>query len=224
VENCYDSSDGNFSLSLSSSHSSSSETSSNVLLMALGIVLVVLAQALQAFQTILEEKFLHDLDAPETLIVGMEGLYGLLLCSCISMPIAYFLPGEEGVGLHENTLDSFVMLTHNWVLLVIMLVYVVVILIFNLFGMMITQVTDAMTRNIMEPIRTFLVWVVMVSIYYITRCLGEQLNLWSLLELAGFLILTFGVLVYNNVIKLPCFAQPAAAESSATEVPFADEN
>jgi len=213
VENCYDSSDGNFSLSLSSSHSSSSETSSNVLLMALGIVLVVLAQALQAFQTILEEKFLHDLDAPETLIVGMEGLYGLLLCSLISMPIAYFLPGEEGIGLHEDTLDSFVMLVHNWTLFGVMVAYVIVILVFNLFGMMITQVTDAMTRNIMEPIRTFLVWVCMVSIFYITRCLGEQLNLWSLLELAGFVILTFGVLVYNNVIKLPCLMPKASEET-----------
>jgi len=186
------------------SMSSSSKGSDYWLFMVIGIVLVVAAQALQAFQTILEEKFLHDLDAPETLIVGMEGLYGLLLCSFISMPIAYFLPGEEGLGLHEDTLDSFVMIGNSVTLLLITLLYVVVILVFNLFGMMITQVTDAMTRNIMEPIRTFLVWVGMVVLYWIFSHFGERLNLWSLLQLAGFLVLTFGVLLYNQVFHFKC--------------------
>jgi len=197
-------------LSSSSSLVSSSEEPfplSPALKITLGILLVVAAQALQAFQTIIEEKFLHDMEAPEPFIVGMEGLYGLLLCSFISMPIAYFLPGREGLGLHENTLDSFVMVSKNPVLLAVNLVYIVVILVFNLFGMMITQVTDAMLRNIMEPIRTLLVWVTMVFVCYVVtkQKAGERVNLWSLLQLAGFIVLSFGILVYNGVIRFKCF-------------------
>jgi len=186
----------------------------------LGILLVVAAQALQAFQTILEEKFLHDMEAPEPFIVGMEGLYGLLLCSAISMPVAYFLPGPEGLGVHENSLDSFVMITKNPVLLAVILVYIVVILIFNLFGMMITQVTDAMLRNIMEPIRTLLVWVTMVFVCYVVthRKAGEQVNLWSLLQLAGFIILSFGILVYNGVIRFKCLQPKKSADDENSVV------
>lgn len=33
--------------------------------------------------------------------------------------------------------------------------------------------------------------------------MGERVNLWSLLELGGFAILCFGILLYNNVIKIP---------------------
>ena len=198
---------------------------SPALTIALGILLVVLAQALQATQTIVEEKLLHDVDAPATLIVGMEGLYGLLLCSCISMPIAYFLPGPEGQGLHENTLDSFVMLWKNPALLWVCIAYVVVILVFNLFGMMITQVTDAMVRNIMEPIRTLLVWVTMVFICYVCthQHMGERVNTWSLLQLGGFLILSVGVLIYNDVIRFKCLRPKKPVSELGTDTPADSE-
>jgi len=195
-----------------SSSGSSSQQPESVWFVVAGISLVVAAQAIQAFQTILEEKFLHDLSAPETLIVGMEGLYGFLLCSCITMPIAYFLPVPEETGFHEDTLDSFVMLGNNMVLLGVVILYVVVILVFNLSGMMITQVTDAMTRNIMEPIRTFLVWAFMVFACLVFKTIGERINLWSLLQLSGFIVLTFGVLVYNDVIHMKCLHGAPAEE------------
>lgn len=56
--------------------------------------------------------------------------WGFLLCSCIAMPIAGALPGEEGDGIHENTRDSFVMLGNNMQLLGIVIGYVFVILLF----------------------------------------------------------------------------------------------
>jgi hypothetical protein len=34
-------------------------------------------------------------------IVGFEGVFGTVLMVCVMMPIAYFLPGGEGTGLHE---------------------------------------------------------------------------------------------------------------------------
>ena len=202
------------SVSSVSQASQAAEGMPKALKISLGILLVVLAQALQATQTIVEEKLLHDVDAPATLIVGMEGLYGLLLCSCISMPIAYFLPGEEGQGLHEDTLDSFAMIGYSQVLLWVCVLYVLVILVFNLFGMMITQVTDAMVRNIMEPIRTLLVWVTMVFICYVCthKRMGERVNYWSLLQLAGFVTLSIGVLIYNDVISCKCLRPAASSE------------
>jgi hypothetical protein len=177
--------------------------------MIVGIALVILAQFMQALQTIIEEKLLHDVQAPATLIVGMEGVWGLLFCSFISMPIASALPGAEGDGLYENTLDSFVMMYNNPAILGLVLGYVVVVLLFNLYGMIITEVTNAMLRNLLEPIRTLFIWVFMVFIHYvISRHFGERINFWSLLQLGGFAILCVGFLIYNSVIKLPCCPPP----------------
>jgi hypothetical protein len=163
---------------------------------------------------------MHDIDASPLLVVGMEGVWGLLLCSLISMPIAQFLPGQEGIGLREDTLDSFVMLSQNGMLLGFAAAYMASILLFNIFGMFITETTDAMTRNILEPIRTLLVWVLMVFVCYVLshQKMGERVNLWSLLELAGFGVLCFGVLIYNGVLRFPCLTyepkqQPAPVET-----------
>lgn len=62
-------------LSTSSSTSSSvSPTTTPMWEEGLGMLLVVLAQGLQALQTIVEEKLMHDVKAAPTLVVGMEGV------------------------------------------------------------------------------------------------------------------------------------------------------
>jgi len=217
-EEMFDSSDGS-SDSWASFSSSNKPKGPGVGKIILGIGLVIFAQLLQAFQTIVEEKLLHDVDAPATLVVGMEGLYGLLLCSFVSMPIAYFLPGKEGNGLHENTLDSFVMIWKNKTLLIFIALYVFFILIYNVYGMIITQVTDAMVRNLMEPVRTLCVWVTNVFIFYCIahRKMGEPLTLWSILQGAGFVLLTIGVLIYNRVIRTKCLGNDKVLDDDEEE-------
>ena len=75
---------------------------------------------------------LHDIKVPATLVVGMEGIWGLTIVSFIAMPIAAVLPGEEGGGVHENTLDSLVMISNNLVILGLLLGYVFSILVLNM--------------------------------------------------------------------------------------------
>ena len=69
-----------------------------------------------------------------------------------------------------------------------------------------------MVRNLLEPFRTFLVWATAVFIHY---CIdsklakgwaarhryGEGLTVWSWLQLAGFVILSVGMLMFNGTIK-----------------------
>ena len=47
-----------------------------------------------------------DMDVPAMKIVGYEGLFGVVMTLGIMMPIAYFMPGIEGEGLHEDFLDT----------------------------------------------------------------------------------------------------------------------
>ncbi|KAH3758412.1 solute carrier family 35 member F6 [Pelomyxa schiedti] len=181
--------------------------------LVLGMILVIAAQFLQALQTIVEETLMHDVKAPPTLIVGMEGVWGFVLCTFISMPIAQVLPGPEGEGLHEDSVDSFIMLGNSNELLGLAIGYVLVILIFNLYGMIITEVTNAMVRNLLEPIRTLFIWVTDIFIFYvIDERYGESLNLWSILEGFGFVVLVIGFCIYNSVIKIPHLPGPPSDE------------
>eukprot|EP00727_Mastigamoeba_balamuthi_P006612 m51a1_g2571 hypothetical protein (424) ;mRNA; r:377534-378949 len=207
--------DGDLSSSEDRSYSSSSSSSNGTTHMIVGIVLVIFSQMLAAVQTIVEEKLLHDVQASPMLVVGMEGVWGLLLCSFISMPIAQFLTGPEGDGLHEDTLDSFVMVWNSPMILWLNLAFAFFILFFNLYGMIITEATDALTRNLLEPMRTLFVWVAMVFIYYVvSHNYGESVNWWSFLQLGGFLVLVLGFLVYNGALHLPCLGYKSDKKAS----------
>ena len=57
-----------------------------ILLTIGGIVFILIGQFLQALETVIEEQSLHDINAPVTFVVGLEGIYGLIICSAL-MPI-----------------------------------------------------------------------------------------------------------------------------------------
>jgi hypothetical protein len=64
----------------------------------------------QAAQLTFEDFFMADLAMEPMKIVGFEGVFGSFMMIFILLPIAYFLPGPEGLGLHENTLDTLAMI------------------------------------------------------------------------------------------------------------------
>lgn len=71
---------------------------------------VFLPQAVQAAQLTFEDFFMADLAMAPLKIVGFEGVFGSLMMLGVLLPAAYFLPGPEGYGLHENTLDTLAMI------------------------------------------------------------------------------------------------------------------
>ena len=70
-------------------------------------------------------------------IVGFEGLWGTILMIIIFLPIAYFLPGPEGDGLHENSLDTLYMIGHSGQLAGIMVASLISNLFYNIVGMIV---------------------------------------------------------------------------------------
>lgn len=172
----------------------------------LSMFFIVIAQGLQAFQTIVEEELLHDVDATESEIVSYEGIWGLFFSTFIAMPIANITPESAGEGIYENSLESFYMIFHSWRIMIATICYVIVIVGYNQSGMMITEFSTAIHRNIYEALRSIAVWLLSVIFYYAFPSLGagEQLNLMSLVQLLGFSISILGSFIYNRVIKFPC--------------------
>ena len=203
----------------------------------LAICLVVFAQIIQASQIVIEEFLLKNVQAPPSLIVGLEGLWGGLV-GAIILTIIQFTPTDNAFVaklFHENTVDSFIMIGNDNALLVLIIFYIFCILAYNLFGMMVTQCYSAVYRTILESVRTLCIWLVNIVIYYVYAVpnqkfnFGEKINWNSLIEALGFSFIMFGTFTFNKVVKLPCFKydfeeKPAVApEAEKVEVAIPEE-
>lgn len=118
------------------------DADSSMAMQILGIFLVFIAQFIQSSQTVIEEYLLQGIQIDSELVVGLEGLWGLIMTGCIFIPIAQYIPGEEGKSLHEDTIDSFYMCIHSLPILLINLAVIVCLLFLNFGSMNITFVKE----------------------------------------------------------------------------------
>jgi len=213
--------------------SSSGEEGTSSGLQVLGIILIVGGQAVQASQIVVEEVLLKgDYGVPAMVIVGMEGVWGVLWM-IVLMLIIQFTPGYNDkcinefmemcsdpdnapaessecspVSLyHEDTAESLHMIGSEAALGGLVAIYLFAILAYNVSGMNVTKNLTAIHRTILEACRTLCIWIVQLFIYYVVKWEGhgEKWNDWSFLQLGGFAVLIVGTLTYNEILKLPGF-------------------
>lgn len=200
---------------MSGSGAKQGETTQTVLY---GMGMVVLSQMVQAVQLTFEDYFLADLNMSPMQVVGYEGLYGMLLMLGLVMPAIYYLPGSDVGGVQENSLDSIELIKSSNVILAIVIAQMLAMLMYNFAGMCVTDHLGAVFRTILETLRTMFVWMVDCYLFYFTDTgLGEGLTKYSLLQLAGFVVLVIGTFVYDkgDVIAAKEIAEAAAATSIA---------
>lgn len=156
-------------------------------------ILLILGQCISSvFRDVSEEVMLHEADFPPALLIGMEGLFGLVVALILYFPLAHIVIEEQQMtalqDLKSNT--KIVGLSIGWALLVT---------ITSIFDTAATGVTSSMTRNVWKNIRTALIWIVNLIIFYATGNpeLGEE---WfipdSFYILIGFTVMLSGVYVY----------------------------
>jgi hypothetical protein len=177
------------------------------------VILTIAGQFLRGVQGVVEDYVLHDVAISPYLVVGLEGFWGFLITTCIIMPVVQFVPSEqEGNGIHEDTIDTFLMLAHLPLLIGLSLLLVVFMFGLNLFGMIVLQITNATIRAIIESTRTVCIWVLQLILYYALEKteyghhhtgIGEPWSIWSWMQLAGFGLLVTGMFVSNGMVRLP---------------------
>ncbi len=184
---------------------------------ALGVGIILVGQVLQAAQVVIEEYLLRDLQMSSVRIVAWEGLFGVVHCLLWVFPIVMLLPGRDH-GRLEDVLDAFYMLAHSWKVLAVVLLDASLMLLYNVFGMEVTENLSAVHRVVIETLRTLCVWVADLVIYYVISngTLGEAWTMWSWLQLAGFTLLIAGTVMYNyeNLMSDYRMRQKKAALSS----------
>lgn len=166
-----------------------------------GVALVFGAQMVQATQCVMEEFLMHDLGATDMQVVGLEGIWGLILCVAVAMPFAAYTSMH---GLHEDTWDTLTMLKNSVPLQMLFTLYVLVILAYNMLAMKVTRYLDSVRRNVLDTLRTMFIWATLTIVHYTySPAYGEEWNTWSFLQLGGFAVLIFGLFTYYEVIVWP---------------------
>ncbi|RYY68502.1 hypothetical protein EON63_24730 [archaeon] len=132
---------------------------------------------------------------PPLLLIGMEGLWGTLLCLFVVYPIAYYAPGTDH-GSFENPYNTYIMFISSSTIQHVFIIYFFSILAYNMLAVLVTYMLDSVWHAILDNFRPITVWASDLYIfYYITVQLGEQWTQWSYLQLVGMVVLLYGTAV-----------------------------
>ncbi|KAK9812950.1 hypothetical protein WJX72_006245 [[Myrmecia] bisecta] len=164
----------------------------------MGMLLIIASQCVQAAQITFEEFFLTDMDIAPLKIVGYEGLFGSIAMICVMLPLVHFLPGEDGEGIHEDSLDTLHMIGHSRSIQIVLAVDMLALLSYNFAGMCVTGQLGAVFRTVLETMRTLFVWLVDLLLFYTIHKLGESWTEYSWIQAAGFVVLVCGTLIYGR--------------------------
>jgi len=157
----------------------------------IGDVLIIGQCVMSVIQDMTEELFMHESEFPATLLLGMEGLFGLLF----GIPLyLYFAPRfAESPSATWETIASSPSKAGSMVGLTLLFT------ITGIFNIMATGVTSSMTRNVWKNFRTVLVWAFGLVLFYSTQNedLGEE---WiypnSVFVLFSFSVMLSGAYIY----------------------------
>lgn len=177
----------------------------------LGCALVICSQFVQAAQIVVESFLLDKVELPALIIVGFEGVWGFVV-TFIVMLVFQFIPGPDD-GSIENTGTSFYMLGNNPAIIGATIIYWFCITFLNWSGMTLTRELGPVVRTIWEAVRTAVIWIVDLFIYYVVvpnSVFGESWNGWSFMQLLGFGMLVWGSFTNNAMVKYPRLYYPPA--------------
>lgn len=176
-----------------------------------GSLLVTFAQVFISVQIILEEyliqiKLKDQVGALE--VIGNEGLMGFFI-TLLFFPFAFLCPGTDPSPLKsgslENIWDTLLMVYHKPKLLIFFTFSIIFGAVYNICAMCVITYTSSLTEAIIDAVSTLFVWIIMLASYQIGLPFGEPWNIYSFIELSGFLLLVTGNLIYNGQLKIPLY-------------------
>ncbi|TMW60159.1 hypothetical protein Poli38472_000201 [Pythium oligandrum] len=190
-----------------STSSTNTESTANALF---GFVLIISGQLIMAIQFIVEEYLMVSTNVSPMVLVGWEGLWGLLFYVFLAPALTLSPASDSAMSIlwHEDFVDSFVKLQNSPVQL---LLAVLSVFAYGMLGVTATTVIkhlSTVVRSFIESIRSLGVWVVDLLIVYAfnwrgANSPGEEWTSASWIELLGFILMVYGTLAYKKVIRIP---------------------
>ena len=190
----------------------------------IGIILIIVAFFVQSIQNVFLEKILDGLNPLE--IVGLQGLWGIVIVLGICIPIAYVIPGSEyrkGIDSNGNALtsfesivDTFHRLGESAKLSALYWSYLFILFFFNIGVITVINFTTALNFTIVSSVKSLLVWIIFLIVGAIVGEEGregqyeyaEMWTKWSWSQLIGFMMNLVATTINNRFVELPCFSYP----------------
>lgn len=155
-----------------------------------GILLILGQSVMSVIQDLTEEVFMQEAAFSPALLVGMEGAYGIVIAIILYFFIAPLLGENPSDVANSLSQGGVIGLAIGWTLLVTVT---------GIFNIAATAVTSSMTRNVWKNLRTMLVWIIGLILFYATGSsnLGEGWYIpGSFLILLGYAVMCLGIFVY----------------------------
>jgi drug/metabolite transporter (DMT)-like permease len=167
-----------------------------------GVGLVLAGALVQALQFVFEEKVMtmDESAAPPLLLIGMEGLWGTVLCLFVVYPLTtYVIPGNDYGGVYEDVGNTLTLIANSPTIQWSFCAYFLVIFSYNLFAVLVTFCLNSIWHAILDNFRPLTVWAVGVSVYYIGKSatFGEAWTPYSWIQVLGMVVLLYGTAIYN---------------------------
>lgn len=159
--------------------------------MVMGISIVIFAQLFQASMFVYEEKIMSKYPVRPLQCVGMEGIFGSLIVLSVLIPC-------EFLG-YANSMGAFYQMRQSAWLLASVPAMICSLALFNYAGATVTQKSSAIARTTIKLSSTILIWMCELAFGW---------NTFSVLQLAGFILIAAGTLVYNRMVVF-AFLEPA---------------
>lgn len=160
-----------------------------------GIALCLGAQVFQASMLVYEEKIMSQYTLPPLLVVGMEGTFGLIFGSLLLVVLNF--------AHVESTPAAVYQMHHSTPLAIAVVGSIFSIAFFNYSGVTVTQRASAVARSTIDVSRTVLIWMVELLLGW---------NSFNSIQLAGFVVLALGTMIYNRLIVISFLEPPKEAE------------
>jgi len=167
----------------------------------IGDFILICAQIVVAIQGTYEEKLLKKYSVAPILAMGLEGLFGFTILSCLLVVMRHIETGSKFWGHSplppfylEDAYDGFVQLQNDHSLLGAFIAVIISISIFNMTGITVTQEMSATTRMVLDSVRTIFVWIF---------SLGFQWQSFHFLQPLGFFFIFVGMCFYYNLLIVP---------------------
>jgi len=155
-----------------------------------GISLCIFAQVFQATMFVYEEKIMSQHTVVPLQVVGMEGLFGIFISALIVACLQPF-------GL-ANAPGAFHQVKSSPTLLLSIIGSMVAVALFNFAGATVTQKSSAVARTTIKISSTITIWIAELVFGW---------NTFNILQLAGFVFVAAGSIIYNGIVVIPFLEQ-----------------
>lgn len=191
--------------------SNSDKSSSSSLL---GIILEIISMIFAGLLMVSEEKVLSKFHAHPLQLVGMEGATGLTFY-IFALVIMYYIPCTYNAaqsicpyGRWEDVPSAVMEMSKDGKLIFCVIVTIISLGAFNFFGVSLTFYASATHRAAVNAIRPFVVWGI---------CLAIGWEKFLVLQLVGYIVAVYGMLLYYGILPLNPFKRADSEETSDKE-------